>query len=412
MTDYTLALDTGVFTYSGSDAAPGWPKEIDDGTTIGDAAATAWTALVSMTENLKAGVPFSDNFNWLAKVNKVASWTDSMLVSQIATLVWRPGASISETIKLTSALAGQGSYNLTVQDRAKIKDLLGLGLTALITQGLFITETTSVIRALGILEAVTIGDRWSMTQFFSTALLETLLINPTLALFLGGELNDSALITSALHNTYVAVDGLQEQLDISSALGEVLMINITMDENLDVSTDQVLQMIYNGQLSELINVALAYNDPGGGFTSWALNARSGALTEYRNYDFNSFVQVNASCIGANHDGLYLLAGHDDDGETVRSLIAGGLMQLAGSRFTQFAAAYLGVRGAGEYFLRLTDGEGVERTYRVHADDLRTARINLGKGLRSRYFTYELESVGQEFDLTSIEFLPISSQRRI
>jgi transketolase len=40
------------------------------------------------------------------------------------------------------------------------------------------------------------------------------------------------------------------------------------------------------------------------------------------------------------------------------------------------------------------------------------KFEIGKGIRARYFSFELTSTGQEFDLDSIEFLPIVNQRRV
>jgi hypothetical protein len=42
----------------------------------------------------------------------------------------------------------------------------------------------------------------------------------------------------------------------------------------------------------------------------------------------------------------------------------------------------------------------------------TTRVQVGKGLRARYYAFELETVdGQDFDLESIEFVPLVVQRR-
>jgi hypothetical protein len=37
---------------------------------------------------------------------------------------------------------------------------------------------------------------------------------------------------------------------------------------------------------------------------------------------------------------------------------------------------------------------------------------MGKGQRARYFAFELISAGQDFDLDTIEFVPIVVQRRV
>ena len=89
-----------------------------------------------------------------------------------------------------------------------------------------------------------------------------------------------------------------------------------------------------------------------------------------------------------------------------------MFQVAGSHFTSFKAAYIGVRGAGDYLLKLVSGEGQEYIYRLTAQSMKSARVNFGKGLRSRYFSYELQNIDQDFDLDTIEFLPIGANRRV
>jgi hypothetical protein len=44
--------------------------------------------------------------------------------------------------------------------------------------------------------------------------------------------------------------------------------------------------------------------------------------------------------------------------------------------------------------------------------MKTARINIGKGIRARYFAFELISTGQDFDLDSLEFIPLVAKRRV
>ena len=64
-------------------------------------------------------------------------------------------------------------------------------------------------------------------------------------------------------------------------------------------------------------------------------------------------------------------------------------------------------------LQLTTGTGETYVYAARSRPMQTTRINLGKGLRARYFKYELEAVdGHDFDLDSIEFLPLVAQRRV
>jgi hypothetical protein len=136
------------------------------------------------------------------------------------------------------------------------------------------------------------------------------------------------------------------------------------------------------------------------------------VTEYSNYQFNSFAAMGSKYLGANENGLYELNGDDDDGEDIIAQIKSGFAQWAGARFTLFKGIYLGVRGEGDFVLRLTTGDGSTYNYGVSTRNMRSTKVHLGKGLRARYFAFELISTGQDFDLESIEFVPLIADRRV
>ena len=58
------------------------------------------------------------------------------------------------------------------------------------------------------------------------------------------------------------------------------------------------------------------------------------------------------------------------------------------------------------------GDGKTYTYAVVGKDMQTTKVHMGKGLRARYFAFELISTGQDFDLDDIEFMPLVAQRRV
>jgi hypothetical protein len=66
----------------------------------------------------------------------------------------------------------------------------------------------------------------------------------------------------------------------------------------------------------------------------------------------------------------------------------------------------------DVLLKLVTGDGIEYIYEVRPLDMRTKRVNLGKGLRSRWFSWELIVPGYDFDFSAIEFIPITTQRRV
>ena len=230
---------------------------------------------------------------------------------------------------------------------------------------------------------------------------------------LGAFLRSHGLVYDSMEGMGRAVVHQQDTATMTSELGHQLLLTVVHAETVDVADDLTLNAVWHGYLSDRADFILDVVSPAGDVTTWAMNARTGAVTEYLDYSFNAFAKSGANTyLGAADDGLYELVGPDDAGVPIVADIVGGLVDFGGSFFTSMKAAYLGIRGRGEFFLKLTSGNGRTYTYGVKSRNLQTTRVDIGKGLRATYFTWELVSVGQDFDLIGVTFLPIQQTRRV
>jgi len=185
-----------------------------------------------------------------------------------------------------------------------------------------------------------------------------------------------------------------------------------INEHVDVTDAEILKQIIRGTIQDGFVFSAAYVSPDGNFTSWAINTNTGAITEYQNWVFDSFAQLpDGTYIATGPGGLYELDGTTDAGAAILGDFKSGMAQVGGSHFSSFKNAYLGMRTAtGDVILKLISGDGKVRTYKVTPSSMKTTKINFGKGLRARYFAFELIATGP-FDFDSIEFVPIVTQRR-
>ena len=232
----------------------------------------------------------------------------------------------------------------------------------------------------------------------------------------------TAIMTSAVGVHPVVLQTLQRVASIVSVVGVQpvmsprLLFQITATSGVDFTDAELLRMIYAGDpLLDGFLISAAYVEPSGGFTTWAVNTRTSAVTEYSNYVFNSFAQMGIQTIGATSKGLYVLSGARDGTANISARMQSGILAIGGAKFTSFKAAYLGMRiddDGTDVFLKLTAGDGRTYTYAVKPQDMMTTKINFGKGLRSRYFSFELTTSGADFDLDGITFVPIVTQRRV
>lgn len=263
-----------------------------------------------------------------------------------------------------------------------------------------------VIEELGLLPAI------GPALIYNRTIAEAIGLASSLASFFGANVSEAIGVASTLTSTAIKPATVAEGIGIDDGLSPQLIIRVTAIDGIGLDDVDVLQMIYSPEIAEGISLTAAYLSPGGGITTWAMNTRTAAVTEYSNYEFNSFARLGSKYIGASQDGLYELAGDDDEGTDVIAEIKSGFAQWAGSRFTVFKGAYLAVRGGGNFVLKLITGDDKEYVYGIAARDMRSTKIRLGKGIRTRYFRFELISTGQDFDLEALEFVPLVAERRV
>ena len=212
---------------------------------------------------------------------------------------------------------------------------------------------------------------------------------------------------------YRAVAEQRDDATMTDTLGQRLLLTVIHDETVEISDDLSLRAVWHGYLEDKADFILDLVSPGGDVTTWAMNTRTGAVTEYLDFGFNAFAKSGANTyLGAADDGLYELVGPDDAGQPIVADIIGGVADFGGTFLSSMKAAYLGIRGTGEFYLKLTAGDGRSYTYAVKSRNLQTTRVDIGKGLRATYFTWELVSSGQDFDLLGVTFLPIQQTRRV
>lgn len=147
--------------------------------------------------------------------------------------------------------------------------------------------------------------------------------------------------------------------------------------------------------------------------AWAVNAETSASTRYENYSFSGFMSVAGKHFGVRADGVYLLEGQDDAGEPIESGVALGKHDFGIAQQKHIEAVYAGVSSTGKLMVRIGDGKS-QYTYAARAVDesMRTQRFDPGRGLKANYFTFDLLSDEGSFELDSIDFQLVLTNRRI
>jgi len=385
---------------------------ITDGASFAEALPVAWTTGIADFMFVDDFPPFSPG--------AVAVWgvflSSGIGVHAVTSRAYQAGALVTEGLRLASPIVVKGKYKVTRVEALRFREALRQAFRALLVQGLGFHDANKVIVAIKVIEKLRLSSSVATVGRYQASLLQVLHVHDVAKFFLGGAIAEGLGLHDSPQRQYQGVARLTQNIGLAALLGGSLLFRADVADGVGLTHLQLVKAIYRGDpLIDTVNLWVAYVDPGGGFTTWAVNTRTSAVTEYENFVFNSITKRGNKFYGATTDGLYELDGEQDDGASIGTRIKTGLMQMAGSKFTSFKAIYLGLKikdDATDVLVKLHAGDGREYVYAVKPNDTATTRVNTGKGLRSRYFSFELETVGADYDLDTVEFVPISSKRRI
>lgn len=150
--------------------------------------------------------------------------------------------------------------------------------------------------------------------------------------------------------------------------------------------------------------------------AFVMHTETGAITQYANYAFNSFATFNGVYLGANADGLFVIAsGNTDNSVAISAASRVGITDFGTSFLKRVDRCYIGYRADGNITLRIYTDEVNVRDYMLEAygkSGLHGNHTRIGKGLAARYWQFELISNGADFELNALELKPTHLRRRI
>lgn len=335
--------------------------------------------------------------------------SDTVALGSTARPSW--GATMLQGLGLSDAQITNLATNVSLADQVRLAEILRASRAGTLADTIGLAQTQQIRLATAVIEQLRLQPLLASSMRYRQSVIDMVLMADALRRFIGAGAVDALVLAELTDQRTTKGAIVTESMAISSMLSPRLLIKVVMSDTIDIDASTVAKALYGAELLDAIEFSAAYVHPGRVVTTWAMNTRSGAVSEYHNYPFNSFARMGHKYLGATEEGLYELVGDYDEGRDVTAHIKSGLVQWAGTRLTMFKAAYIAARGGGEYVLRVVSGD---RTYEylVSTTDMVSTKINIGKGLRARYFSFELISSGQDFELDTLEFVPIVTDRRV
>lgn len=221
---------------------------------------------------------------------------------------------------------------------------------------------------------------------------------------------DGMGLATALTGRSLLRSSVADIIALSAAPGLDVILYATVSEDVALDDVPAQTLLFQAIVQDHVQFRAFFSSPA--YTTWAMNTRNAAVTQYSGFNFNSFAKMGERYLGANDQGLYWLDGDDDAGRDVKARITTGVIQPNGNKLAGVQYAYLGMRGDGQFVVTVTDEAGGAYNYTLTGSSMETARVAFGRGFKTRYFTFSLESQGQDFDLDSVEFITTEMARKV
>lgn len=319
---------------------------------------------------------------------------------------------IADQIRVSEQLQSRAYLRVSLAEEGRLADRVRIATPKIVADAVSITDVMTVVRSIQVTERLRVLDVLAPIAKMGLSFSDRVRMTDAVLRFFAAEANETIGLSAVLAAVKGIPQTISETVGIQDSTARKFLLKMTAAETIRLDDIEALKLMFRPTLMDGIQIDAAYVAPDGGIVTWAVNTITGGVTEYTNFNFNSFARSGNKYLGASSEGLFELNGDDDEGDPIIATMRSGLAQLGGSRFTAFKSAYIGMRGGGDVFLKLVTGDGTETTYKVKTEDMATTKVNLGKGLRARYFAFELTTTGQDFDLDSIEFIPLIANRRV
>lgn len=268
-----------------------------------------------------------------------------------------------------------------------------------------------------------------LNTFIAESIIKSDIVINTATLFniLSSSLRMIGIIESYISESILDLVNVYSTLDSLHSLINSVIESIIADDTVEsnnlfmISISDVLSS--EGSISSTLTAKEVLNDillvkiggsPSSTFISYLLSPETNSVSTYSNYDFKLSCKFEDKYLFANNVGLYEYGGVSDDGTPIRAEMGTVAFNFNSSNLKQVPYMYLGVTSTDSFILKVrVDGKG-EILYKLnkYTNNLMTQKVDIGKGLIGRYFQFELITDADEFNMESIEFVPLEIRRKI
>lgn len=377
---------------------------VSEGLTLSAIQSGTWTASITASEDIELtlGILGKKTFN--------AFPTEDLQISDA--IAFKEILNIVESIRVSETLTPSGTFGILSVEGLETSDRLFVGFPISVLDAMGITDSQVVQKQqlIDLLDQVEIAESLSTATVWNISGTDELKISDSTDRYWSQVISEILSTSDTLLVHRVATINQEEIIEVSDSIVEslqyavALISKIFLSENALVGAQQTAAII-----EENITLSALFNKKD--IQGYCMNPENYAISKYL-LGFTEASAFGDKFLFADDTGLYELGGKTDNGDAIISTIQTAALDLGTSNIKQVPSVMLGTDGDKAILKVSVDGSHTthyEITDRSSA--LMTKHVKLGKGLKGKYWQFTIITDGDDFNLDTFEFYPITFGRK-
>ena len=415
--DAVFIDDYGVYAVSGSSVYGGGSN------TTGELGLGHTTAVPSLTL-LPISFPIIEElFETISAITAIASISEEDVAEFIDALgqaITDAYASLADAAIAFATPSATSNTTASLADTAATLDVIQQAINQIVADSANGTDGLNLGAALALVDIANATQTQASTYNSVMLVAELIATLESFNSVASQDITEAGVLTDSYVRRVEALVAMIEAaqvVDTNTALVHVMQLSAdSVDSATNISSAGSL---LNALLNDAALATIRLNIGGEMFTGWVLNADTLAPSEYQFADlqFNSACKHGTRYLMAADDGIYEFT-TDTGVESVMTYIKTGKTDFGSDLKKRIVNSYMVYSASGQMVLKVTTSEFgnlVTRNYRMPpqaADTTDARRIDIGKGIKSRYWQFEVVGDGVDCDIDEIGMLPVVLSRRI
>jgi hypothetical protein len=332
-------------------------------------------------------------------------------------------ARLADTLRFTASATTFSTQTALLTSAVGIADSRLTALVVMVAESLTTDDEIRFREAIQVAEQLFLSG--SAETFYNAVeeVRDFLLLVDTAVNAASAVVSDTVSLATSVATTLRSLNELLDSIELADTVQQqrTVFVEETATADFTDSIEQTAQFF--AENLDIMNFFSLLKTPAELVQGWVMNTEGAMpISQYDNYDFNSLAYAPHEMIGTNDTGVYTLSGEDDAGTDIAAHIKSLMIDFATSRMKRLSAAWVGYKADGELILRIRAADPATEALVEYCfvgrktDSMATPmenRFKIGKGMRSRYWQFELVNVdGADFELDTVELYPIRLDRRV